>query len=90
MCFLRQDCGDIAKFVEKGQVLLFEGRLQTRSWEKDGKKFYMTEIVGESFQFGERSKKAQQEGRTDESVAEEALPEISMDTNEITAGDLPF
>lgn len=57
-------------------MLLVEGRLQTRKWQdKDGSPKQTTEVMGESFQFGERSKKAQGEGRTDESVAEEPKAE---------------
>lgn len=41
----------IAKYVTKGQLLLIEGKLQTRSYEKDGEKRYLTEIIGNSFEF---------------------------------------
>jgi len=39
----------INQFVKKGTKLLVQGRLQTRSWEKDGIKKYKTEIVGDDF-----------------------------------------
>jgi single-strand DNA-binding protein len=35
-----------SEYVKKGSKLYVEGRLQTRSWEKDGIKKYSTEIVG--------------------------------------------
>ena len=38
--------------MKKGRPLFIEGRLQTRSWEADGKKNYRTEIVVDNFQFG--------------------------------------
>lgn len=41
----------IKQFVTKGQKLYVEGKLQTREWEKDGKKNYKTEIVASDFQF---------------------------------------
>lgn len=41
----------IKQFVTKGQKLYVEGKLQTREWEKDGKKNYKTEIVCSDFQF---------------------------------------
>ena len=44
----------IAQYCKKGSSLYVEGRLQTRSWEKDGEKKYRTEIVVENFQFGPR------------------------------------
>ena len=41
-----------AKYLTKGNGVYVEGRLQTRSWEKDGAKQYRTEIVAERVQFG--------------------------------------
>jgi len=41
--------GESAKFyaqhLTKGRLVYVEGTLKTRSWEKDGQKHYMTEIV---------------------------------------------
>lgn len=42
----------IGQYMKKGRPLMVEGRIQTRSWEADGKKNYRTEIVVENFQFG--------------------------------------
>lgn len=42
----------IAQYVQKGRALYIEGRVQTRSWDKDGVKQYRTEIIVEQFQFG--------------------------------------
>ena len=42
----------INQYVKKGNLLLVIGRLQTRSWEKDGQKRFRTEIVVEEMQFG--------------------------------------
>ena len=47
-----------AKFLRKGQLVGIEGRLQTRSWENDGKKFYRTEIIAQSVQFGPKPVKS--------------------------------
>lgn len=44
-----------AKYLKKGSGTYVEGRLQTRSWEKDGQKMYRTEIVADRVQFGPRS-----------------------------------
>jgi single-strand DNA-binding protein len=41
-----------AQYLRKGDSAMIEGRIQTRSWEKDGQKQYRTEIVAESVQFG--------------------------------------
>jgi single-strand DNA-binding protein len=43
-----------AKYLQKGSSAYVEGRLQTRSWDKDGQKQYRTEIVADRVQFGPR------------------------------------
>lgn len=45
----------VSKFLSKGSGAFVEGRLQTRSWEQDGVKRYMTEIIADRVQFGPRS-----------------------------------
>lgn len=49
--------GEIAqKYLLKGQLALFEGRLQTRSWQgADGVKRWRTEIVAENLQLGPKA-----------------------------------
>ena len=44
--------GVCSQYLRKGDPALIEGRIQTRSWEKDGAKQYRTEIVAEAVQFG--------------------------------------
>lgn len=42
-----------AKYLKKGQSVLVEGRMQTRSWDKlDGSKAYRTEIIASNIQNG--------------------------------------
>ncbi|CUB08028.1 single-stranded DNA-binding protein [Tepidiphilus thermophilus] len=38
----------VGEHLKKGSLVYVEGRLQTRSWEKDGETRYTTEIVAES------------------------------------------
>ena len=46
-----------AQYLKKGQNVLIEGRIQTRSWDDktSGEKKYRTEIVAESVQFGSKT-----------------------------------
>jgi single-strand DNA-binding protein len=39
----------IQKYVHKGDMLYVEGKLRTRSWEKDGQTRYITEVIVENF-----------------------------------------
>ncbi len=42
----------MGQYLKKGRPAYIEGRIQTRSWDKDGVKQYRTEIVVDTFQFG--------------------------------------
>lgn len=42
----------MGQYLKKGRPIYVEGRLQTRTWDKDGAKQYRTEIIVDSFQFG--------------------------------------
>lgn len=50
----------IEKYVKKGTKLCVRGRIQTGSYEKDGKKIYTTDVVAEDIEFAE-SKKSQEQ-----------------------------
>lgn len=45
---LAENCG---KFLKKGSEALVDGRVQTRSWEKDGEKMFSTEIIAQTVKF---------------------------------------
>ena len=45
-----------SRYLNKGRLVLIEGRIQTRSWQdQDGKKRYRTEIVADNMQMGPRT-----------------------------------
>jgi len=53
---LGEICGE---YLSKGRQVYVEGKLQTRSWEKDGVTRYSTEIVASDVQFlGDRESNA--------------------------------
>jgi single-strand DNA-binding protein len=45
----------VSQYMKKGSSVFIEGRLQTRSWEKEGQKMYRTEVVADRVQFGPRA-----------------------------------
>ena len=46
----------VAKYFHKGMKIALEGHLQTGSYEKDGKKYYTTDVVAEIVEFAESKK----------------------------------
>jgi single-strand DNA-binding protein len=45
---LAEICGE---YLKKGRQVYIEGRMATRSWEKDGQKHYITEVIAREVQF---------------------------------------
>jgi len=93
----------IAQYVKKGRPLFIEGRLQTRSWEAEGKKNYRTEIIVENFQFGaDGGRGGAGEGGASRAPRESAAPaddfggapaggeSIQYPDEEINPEDIPF
>lgn len=70
----------LASYGTKGSLISVDGELRTRSYEKDGQKHYMTEVLGQSFQLLEsRAQRAMRENNVAADLAdlvleEEALP----------------
>lgn len=92
-----------AKYLNRGKMVLVEGRIQTRSWDaQDGTKKYRTEIVAEAIQLGPRtgqdagggasftSNKKENPVAKTASVDKEEIPIIEQETEEIDVSDIPF
>ena len=76
----------IEKYVRKGQLVCIEGRIRTRSYEKEGQKKYITEIWADNMQMlGGKKEGSSHEQTTTPSV--EVDPPDAPDTK---ADDLPF
>ena len=73
----------INQFVKKGTKIWVQGRLQTRSWEKDGQKRYRTEIIGDDFilfeKMGEAVPEKPVEEKTEETPKVEKKEEVKSD-----------
>lgn len=60
----------LAQYCVKGQNMLFEGRIQNRSWDKeDGTKGYKTDVVLENFQFGNKPAGSSSHSNDDEDTS---------------------
>ena len=69
---------NFAKFADKGSLVGIEGKIQTSSYDKDGKTVYITEVLAESFTLLET--KATTEARNNQ----------MQETIEFSEDDLPF
>lgn len=84
-----------AKYLTKGNSAYVEGRLQTRSWEKDGQKQYRTEVVADRVQFGPKGggndggSRPSNEGSS--AAKDDAQPQApDYPEEEINPEDIPF
>lgn len=75
----------IAQYMKKGSQILVEGRLQTRSWDKDGVKMYRTEIVADFVQFGSKPSGA---AKTEDPT--EQPSEVEYPASELNPEDIPY
>ncbi|MEO1052022.1 MAG: single-stranded DNA-binding protein [Bacteroidota bacterium] len=77
---------DVAeKYLKKGDMVYVEGKLRTRSWEKDGVTRYTTEVVGDNMTM--LSPKSTGEGM---SAAPQAASAPSANIAMEDTDDLPF
>lgn len=84
-----KDAENAGKYLGKGNSVFVEGRLQTRSWEKDGVKQYRTEVVAERITYGSKPQTVGNTGveyPTDEKAgidSSKTFPEAAIDPNSI-------
>ena len=64
--------GPCGRYLKKGSMAAVDGKIQTRSWDKDGQKMYRTEIVAQRVEFLDSKKDGQQSNNN--SPAEDDLP----------------
>ena len=78
------------KYLKKGSTICVEGKIRTRSWEKDGSKRYTTEIIAENFtMLGGNNARKEDGSQNSNSSNEHSLNEETM-MGANSADDLPF
>lgn len=71
----------VEKYMSKGRLVGITGRLETGSYEKDGRKYYTTDVLADRIEFLEKK------GESAEPAAEPTVPEgFAM----LTDDDIPF
>lgn len=89
-----------AQYLKKGQGVLIEGRIQTRSWDDKttGEKKYRTEIVADAVQFGPKgSGTSAPRASSDSQEPEESEPSVNiggyegpLDDGTVNPDEIPF
>lgn len=77
----------ITQYCAKGDELYIEGRIQNRTYDKqDGSKAYVSEVVLQNFQFGQKKEKKENTG---EDLKEISGEDVDMNGLELE-NDIPF
>ncbi len=86
-----------AQYLKKGQQIMVEGRIQTRSWDDktSGEKKYRTEIVADRVQFGSKpggfgAAPAGEAPAKASSAKAAAVDTIDYPSEDINPEDIPF
>ena len=87
----------VAQYMKKGNSILVEGRMQTRSWDdkNSGEKKYRTEVIADRTQFGPKGGAAPSGGTVKSSndsapAGQESGDEIEYPEEDINPEDIPF
>jgi single-strand DNA-binding protein len=79
-----------AKYLHKGDQVYIEGKLRTRSWEKDNVTRYITEIVGDNLTLLGNKPTAEPAPDRGHAPANTTANDPSERTSSPTTDDLPF
>lgn len=78
----------IEKYISKGSQVYIEGKIKTRSYDKDGEKRYVTEILGETLKMMGKAPEKATTGQAKSTGKSTSQQPVSVDGEEID--DLPF
>lgn len=79
----RKQAENCANYLGKGSLVAVDGRLQVRSYEQDGQRKYMTEVIAEDVRFLDRRGDSSQ--RTENSGLDKFGTDVNIDDD-----DIPF
>ncbi|MFS9232774.1 single-stranded DNA-binding protein [Streptococcus parasanguinis] len=83
----RQQAENLANWAKKGALIGITGRIQTRSYEKQGQRVYVTEVVADNFQlleFNKQNNQGHSQGHSQPDFSRQTEPMNILDS------DLPF
>ena len=94
----RQPADFLGQYAHKGSLVCVDGRIQTRTYEKDGQRIYMTEVVADQVRLLESKGSTAGSDRppvTSGSVRKEdfytdAARDYAAEENGISSDELPF
>ena len=81
----------VDRFLGKGRLVGVTGKLQTGSYEKDGRKTYTTDVVADRVEFLDKAPESPQAApQPTQQAAPQAEEQVSMYEEMIPDDDIPF
>lgn len=86
----RQTASFLGNYFHKGNKIIVEGTIQTRSYDdQNGQKVYVTEVLAEGIEFGESAKPSENNAPVAQNVPV-APPQPAFNTDDVDDVQLPF
>jgi len=63
-----------AEYIGKGSLVAVDGRIQTRNYEKDGRKVYITEVIADDVRFLDKKRTSSPESEYGTAVEDDDIP----------------
>ncbi|MCH4482652.1 single-stranded DNA-binding protein [Staphylococcus haemolyticus] len=88
----RKQADNVNNYLKKGNLAGVDGRIQTRSYEKDGQRVFVTEVVADSVQFLEPKNSNQQNTQSQQQRGQVPAGNNPFGNNnaDVDDDDLPF
>jgi len=81
----------VEKYIQKGRLVGVTGRIQTGSYEKDGRKVYTTDVIADRVEFLGGNNSGRSEGGSGSSYTQsEPADQTPIGFDKLTEDDIPF
>ena len=84
----------VEKYMGKGRLVGITGRIQTGSYEKDGRKVYTTDVIADRVEFLDRGNASSEGGQSytggQSAPAQSSGPAVPEGFAQLTDDDIPF
>lgn len=87
----------LGKYARKGDTVGVEGKIQTRNYDRDGQRVYVTEVLANSVNLlhGKQTVQSQEQASYEPQATQEPKPQQMSDIDylpnvEVSSDDLPF
>lgn len=86
----RKAAENVKNYLGKGSQVAIDGRIQTRTYEKDGKKNYVTEVVADSVEFLDTRASREKQASSNDNFSDVSPSDFAPSKNGSDVKEDPF